>query len=569
MKNMRKGSAKKSPVKNKKKFTLKKAQSSEVIDPKLKIIEPKQEKLSQPQPEKVEPPKEEINSQNNQNKEIEIVDENQKKINEIFKDSDKASKYEFNLHKHLKENIKLKDKQCKDGLTKDTLYCLECKLSTCPKCPLFKVHNGHPLVNKYPYYCMDNNIINENFADIDTILGINPNFLDSNKVKEELKKLVIDNLEILQNKINEVKETKLKELDSLFEQTENCVEKLKTKIVKIKEDIKLFFEKQKKFFCIDVTESQGINQDNPEAKEVMQNLQVGSKSNTGLISTNTDGLNSTFLITYDLLKNTKNINEQIKYFMNDIKVNREKYITNFTNKKNVIYEDILKLLNFDGSFNYQFLDNEFYKIINEKIKIYTDRIENMKRKIMDKVNKKGNFDDVDRENKIANSQINLDFENILNNQLIDEDEAKTIISKTKKTNRKTTSGSKGPIYTTPKSGIKNTGTNVETIKTISMPEKIYNNAEEVRLDNAALQNFFAYEALNVVNENFKPKKNKKNEEVEIDINEEAELAKPIPGKAEIQVYDRKSRNIVRKNVKFEKNKHKYLTQSPIPIILII
>ena len=89
--------------------------------------------------------------------------------------------------------------------------------------------------------------------------------------------------------------------------------------------------------------------------------------------------------------------------------------------------------------------------------------------------------------------------NILNNQLIDEDEAKTIISKTKKANRKTTSGSKGPIYNTPKSGIKNTGTNVEsTIKTISMPEKIYNNVDEVRLDNAALQNFFAYEALNLV-----------------------------------------------------------------------
>jgi hypothetical protein len=537
-------------------LTLKKAQSSDVIDPKLKITEPKQEKLSEPQPKKEEPPKEEINSQN---PEIEIVDENQKKLDEIFKDSDKTSKYDFNLHKHLKENLKLKDKQCKDGLTKDTLYCLECKLSTCPKCPLFKVHNGHPLVNKYPYYCMDNNIINENFKEIDTIIEINPSFLDSNKVKEELKKLVIDNLEILQNKINEVKQTKLQELDSLFEQTENCAEKLKTKIVKIKKDIKLFLEKQKKFFCIDLTENVAINQNNPEAKEVIQNLQVGSKSNAELISANTDELNSTFLITYDLLKNAKNINEQIKYFMNDIKVNREKYITDFTSKKNVIYEDILKLLNFDGSFNYQFLDNEFYKIINEKIQKYNDRIENMKRKIMDKVNKKGNFEDLDRENKMANSKINLDFDNILNNQLIDEDEAKTIISKSKKTNKKSTSGSKGPIYPTPKSGIKNTGTNVEsTIKTISIPEKIYNNADEVKLDNAALQNFFAYEALNVVNENFKLKKKNKNEEAEIDFIEEIELAKPIPGKAEIQVYDRKSRNIVRKNVKFEKNRHKYL-----------
>lgn len=82
---MRKGSAKKSPVKNKKKLTLKKAQSSEVIDPKLQIIETKQENLSQPQPEKVDPPKEEINSQNNQNQKIEIVDENQKKLKKYLK----------------------------------------------------------------------------------------------------------------------------------------------------------------------------------------------------------------------------------------------------------------------------------------------------------------------------------------------------------------------------------------------------------------------------------------------------------------------------------------------------
>ena len=36
------------------------------------------------------------------------------------------------------------------------------------------------------------------------------------------------------------------------------------------------------------------------------------------------------------------------------------------------------------------------------------------------------------------------------------------------------------------------------------------------------------------------------------------MAKPIPGKAEIQVYDRKTNIIVKRNIKFDKNKHKYL-----------
>lgn len=40
---------------------------------------------------------------------------------------------------------------------------------------------------------------------------------------------------------------------------------------------------------------------------------------------NKDRTNSTFLITYDLLKNTQNINDHIKYFINDIRLNRKIY----------------------------------------------------------------------------------------------------------------------------------------------------------------------------------------------------------------------------------------------------
>ena len=543
---MKRRSAKQSPKKSNKKSKLKANKSSEEIKPKEIIQEPIPINLV-PQKE----PKENVTT---------ISDENQKKLELLFIDSDKEKKYDFNLHKHLKENMKFRDKQCNDGLTKDTFYCLECKISTCPNCPLFKVHNGHPLVNKYPYYICDDNIINENFTDIDQILEINPDFLDPNKVKEELKNYIIKNIQILQNKLNEIKESKLKEIDTLFEKTECFADQLKNKIKKLKEDIKLFFEKQKAFLCIDINESSTINRDNPQANEVMKNLQEGNKTNTGLVKTNKDRLNGTFLITYDLLKNTKHLNDQIKYFINDIRLNKDKFLSDFMNKKNNVYEEMLKLLvPFDGSFNYQYLTTEFYRIIYEKISKYNEQIENMKRKIMDKVNKKGNFDEIEKENKIANSHINLKFENILNNQLIDEDEAKTILSKNKKaTYRKTTSGSRGPNYTTPRSGLRHTASNIETDSKMGVKhEKIYKNPDEVKLDKEALQDYFFFDALNVVNKNFRINKNKK-EEIDIEFDEEVDLAKPIPGKTEIQVYDRKSRNIIKKNIKFDKNKHKYL-----------
>ena len=487
------------------------------------------------------------------NPSTEIKDENSQKIEELFKGADNPQKYDFNLHKHLKENLKFKDKQCKDGLTKKSLYCLDCKVSLCPKCKTYSSHNGHSLILKYPYYDCNDSLINENFVDLNKIFELNLDFLDVNKVKKELTKLVNDSCKTLSDKLTELKKAKLKEIDSMFAETENCYETLKKNVDKMKEDIKIFLEKQKNFLCIDINE-------NPELNDVLTNLQDFGKSNFGLVSSNKDGTNAIFLITYDLLKNTKNINDQIKYFINDIKVNREKYIKDFTTKKNIVYEDMEKLQKeFEGCLNYQYLTNDFYKLIYDKISSYNDRIENMKRKIMEKVNKKGNFEDVEKDNKVSGTKLNLKLEHILNNQIVDQDEAKSIL-KTKKTFKRTlTSGSKGPFLTSPRSGIKRLETGIYGERANIVRDKVYNNFDEVKLDKEALQDFFAYEALNLVDEKFRIKKSKKQQEAEFVFDEDVDLAKPIPGKAEIQIYDKKTRNIIKKSVKFDKNKHKYLT----------
>ena len=487
----------------------------------------------------------------------EIKDAKLQKIEELFKGADNPPKYSFNLHKHLKENLKFKDKECKDPLSKDSLYCLDCKLSTCKKCKNFSTHNGHSLVLKYPYYLCNKNLINENFVNLNNIFEINPDFLDVKKVKEELIKLVVDSCKILYDEVTEIKNSKLKEIESMFAETENCYETLKQNVNKMKEDIKIFLEKQKNFLCIDIVENNG----ELESNDIVNNLQVNTKSNFGLITNNKDSTNSIFLITYDLLKNTENINEQIKFFINDIKVKTEKYIGDFTNQKNIIYQNMEQLKkDFDGCINYQFLTNDFYKLIYDKIASYNDRIENMKRKIMEKVNKKGNFEEVEKDNKVSGTHLNLKLEHILNNQVIDQDEARSIL-KTKKTFKRTlTSGSRGPFLTSPRTGgnLKRLETGIYGDHANIVREKVYNNCEEVKLDKEALQDYFAYEALNLVDSKFRIKKSKKQAEAEIEFDEDVDLAKPIPGKAEIQVYDRKTNVIVKRNIKFDKNKHKYL-----------
>ena len=536
---MKKSSAKKKCLKESTDKTKKKLSFENVEEIKNKIPIPESYPKSPSPISEINPPKE----------------TNEQKLEKIFKEGDKVSKYDFDLHKHLKENIKFKDKQCKDGLSTETLYCLQCKLSTCSKCPNFNIHKDHPLVKKSPYYICEENLINEHFDEINLIIELNPEFLNTKKVKEELKNLVNNNIEVLQNKLIEVKKSKLKEIEQIFEKSENCVEILTQKVKKLKKDLKVFVDKQKKFFCIDVSNNaalENLKKNNPEANEVITNLKEGSKTNFGMITTNKDNLNSTFLIIYDLLKNTKNINDHIRYFINDIRINREKFINDFTKQKELIYEELNKLQSyFNGTMNYQYLTSEFYKIIYDKMSKYEDQIENMKRKIMDKVNKKGTLEEVEKDNKISGTHINLKFEHILNNQIIDGDEAKTILTKSKKTIKKShfNSGQKsfkhGPITTN--------GEKVDSI-----PEKLYNNCNEVKLDKAALQDFFAYEALNVVDKNFRIKKKKKNDEFEVDFDEDIDVAKPIPGKTEIMVYDRKSMNMVKKTIKFDKAKHKYL-----------
>jgi hypothetical protein len=487
-------------------------------------------------------------------------DEEEEKMPEIPLED--VKKYEFNIYKHLKENIKNKDQSCKDGISSESLYCLECKMSVCPKCPSFNAHKGHDLVNKYPYYKCEKNFIDESFKDIDSIFSLNPSYLNVNKMKGELKMQITNQITQLIEQLNKVRKTKLEEVDNVFVGTENCVEKLKENESKVKQNLNNFLEKQKNFFCIDLNEGVDSQNVDPEANEVLKNLEGGTASPMGMIQPNKDSVNSTFLITYDLLNNTQFMNNLIKDIFVDIKNNVEKYINDFNEKSKEVEEAINKLLNpFDGMLKYQYLLCDFYTQINHKISRYNNKIDEMKKIIFDKVNKKGGFDDIERDTRIAVTQIATRFDNIINNQLIDEDEATTIrslMTKGKK-NRKYGAGASkaASILTSSKvrpSGTVMTGMTGKDIA-LNLP-KIYENPDEIKLNKDILQEYFAYESLNFAKRNFRKKKDNI-DELNDDFDAEVDIAKPLPGTNEMQCYDRKSRGLIKKVVKFDKKVHKY------------
>ena len=477
--------------------------------------------------------------------------------------------YGFNLYKHIKENLRNKDKLCKDALTKDSLYCIDCKLSTCKKCLLFHNHDGHTLIPKYLYYEPDQKVFNDTFNGIDSLLLENPVYINNQQLKEELKNTVNDSINKITKRLNDVKNKKFKELDKLFESTDGCIDALKEKKDKIKEDIKKYLDKQKDFYFINVKDE---NEEGGNDKElhndpdfdVLKNLKKNVNKKAGMIESNNDTYNSTFLISYDIFKNALYINSQICKLLNDINDNKEKYLNEFNENINKINEDIDKLSKpFNGIFNFNYLTNEFYKMITDKLNKYSEKIDAMRRYIFDMVNKDGGFDTIEKDNIIAETGIKQRFDNILNYQLSDKDEALTI--KTKSGKGKNNNLHRLSMYLNAgiaANRLRNTlnslsnGTNgtAGAKKDDKKLHTIYESPDEIKLDKGVLQKYFAYEAYNTIHNYFRYKKPKSDEDFTENLDDEVEIARPIPGTNEMFLYDKKTTSLTKKEVAFDKKK---------------
>ena len=498
-------------------------------------------------------------------------DEDSIKINPLLTQNYDPNLYGFNLYKHIKENLRNKDKLCKDKLTDESYYCIDCKISTCKKCLLFHEHNGHTLVPKYLYYNTNNNydkVFNETFNDIDSLFKENPDYLDNKKLKEQLKKIVTDSIGKISKRLTEIKNRKLRELDKLFEATDGCIDYLNEKRNQIKSDIKKYMDKNKDFYYITIKNAQEeINKENEPDFDVLKNLKKNINQDAGMIKDNNDIYNATFLLNYDIFKNTLYINNEICKLLNDIFLNKEKYLKEFNDNINQINEDLNKLSKpFNGMFNFSYLTNEFYKMVSEKLEKYGEKIEAMKRYIFDMVNKDGGFDTIEKDNRVAETTIKQRFDNILNFQLSDKDEAVT--AKTKSVKQSKNLHRLSMYMTAGLASIKLKNTLHSLSGDGGSKDKlhiIYESPNDIKLDKDVLQKYFAYETYNTVHNYFRYKKpkiedKKDNEEKAILelLEDDIDVAKPIPGTNEMLLYDKKTTNLIKKAVNFDKKKHKYL-----------
>ena len=473
--------------------------------------------------------------------------------------------YGFNLYKHLKENLRNKDKLCKDKLTKESFYCLDCKLSTCKKCLSFNIHKGHNLIPKYLYINCDENIFNNCFESIDSIFENKNNnfFLNNQELKEEMKNLIKENIDNIIKRLNELKNKKLKEIDKLFESTDGCVDFFKDKEKDIKNDIKNFLSSQKDFFNLQIEEeistknSTSRTGNNPEI-DLINNFKMEGINESQV---NRDRFNTIFLTNYDLFKNTEYINGEIRKLIQDIDDNRDRYEKYFLENIKLINSEIDNFSqDFKGVFNYRYLTIDFYKTITDKLNQYLEKISKMKKYIYDTVNKDGTFEKILKDNNTHETKIKQRFENILSNQFDDKsgNDSITTFSKTNTNSNKLSShlNNHYNLLSRLSSNFYQTKNSNEKNK----KNQIYKSEDEIKLDKPLLQEFFSYEAFNNIRTHLKKNKHKKVDEIitnENYLDKDIDIAKPIPGTNEIQLYDKKTTTLSRKTVKFDKSKHKY------------
>ena len=240
-----------------------------------------------------------------------------------------------------------------------------------------------------------------------------------------------------------------------------------------------------------------------------------------------------------------------------IKDNCNKYSEIFNQRVQIIKNDIDKLNEiFEAIINYHILTNDYYNEINTKIKKYNEQIKNIKDLVFDSVNKTGQLEEIEKLNKIMLAKTKQNFDNIIKNQISENGDLLTVTSNlTKKSkfvrsyDRKGTYNSKARTITINKEN-----------NTIDHPEIKFNSIEDISLNYNILQKYYAFQTMDLINKNFKNKKNKYQikEIKEIEFDEENDIAKPVQGTNEIQIYDKKTHSLIKKKVNYDKSKLKFL-----------
>ena len=513
------------------------------------------------------------NSPSKSNKNKEIIDNknniNQNNIEMTPEDFSKTKinkpleLKEFDAASHFKENIINYNKNCNDEITDSSYYCFTCKHSVCEKCGVFD-HKEHLLIQRDNCINYDKTFFNE----ISKV--IEDSFLIENN-KDIIKRNIISTIDNLKIELDFLKNNKLKEVDYVFEEIKKNLIGLKNNYYEAKLAIENYYNKNKTFFNISTNqiikkeEEEKICENNNTANQ--NNINEENKK-----ILNKDLENTIFLMNFELMNLCDNKNLQVLDSINETKYRINLLISKIQKQNDDFVKEINNNLDINScyiKFDDFYLDvklrtkkynefiNNFRTILNEIIKKNgnLDKLNDLVG-IFDSKNKKGkdilfnqdyfinyNKNNISKNNKYncdgklksqKNNKINPKFifkkhKNKINSPKLTEDESflqhkrcltyNNIITKNIKDQKKTN------LYLMKYKSLKNNSKNrvnsqdklikdnksKQLVNSLQKTHsQIFNNSDEICLNQRIIQRFFAYSIFDLFSKYFKNPNNNNN-----------------------------------------------------------
>ena len=497
--------------------------------------------------------------------------------------SNKDEPRKIDVYQHLRRNILDPKINCKETLSDEIYYCITCKASTCEQCSLVK-HKDHKIVPKTFFYSYTENFFDE-------VLNV---LKDSYKINDD-KKSYIDLVEAqaveLHNKIDEIKNKKIKEINDLFVKVNKCIKELEDSTNEVKTTMSNFYKNNNVFFNV---------------------------------YKNNDFDNSVFLLYYELNYLGFIKNKEMVKRVEKLKDDFVKYKESFeTHKKKTIQT----MQDFLGLAEPQTNLDDIYWDVKFRLKTYNEHIEKLKQNIYDIMKHSGNINDLKEVVSVLDSKNKKGIQYIFNQDYFTKNQSnknnnkntnssrdisspnynlksnKTIEAKRGNKNYKQfsvnkkllLSGKKTPydksdrnhnLFSTTnhskknfssnsnlqKSGLKNFSGKSNSFLSFQSLEHNKNalsnlgirSYKDITLDDKVKKKYFTYSYIDLYNRLFSQQPRKSfdsNARIFVDYNNRnnllKEYVKPIVGTNEIMVYDSIQDKSIRVKVNLSKEKHGY------------
>ena len=330
--------------------------------------------------------------------ENERISNNSKKDNPETKEKDLELKSQllnkpkellgFDAVPHFKENINHTDKNCLEPITEKSYYCLDCKHS---KCPLYKENinqKDHLLIKRAKCLFYD-----ENF--FDSVENSINEALNYNQLKINIKETFSNSINSLKDELEKLKEKKFQEIDNFFEETDKYLLELKDKYNNVKKSIEDYYNKNKKFFNIQI--SKEINKENENINDLKEkkltkselinndnNIEDNNINSDDTINTNDDSNrdieNTVFLLNFELMNLCETKNLEVINMLKDLKKRIELFNPLILNELPQNIEIVSKFFNID--IKSEKIDDYYWDIVS-RTKKYTEMIQHFRETITD------------------------------------------------------------------------------------------------------------------------------------------------------------------------------------------